>query len=68
VKAIVYREYGPPDVLSPWGIPHACAGDDEVLVKVEASSVNDYDWHLLTGKPFVNRAAGRAGAQAAYDL
>jgi NADPH:quinone reductase-like Zn-dependent oxidoreductase len=58
MKAIVYREYGSPGVLSLQDIPTPAPGDDEVLVRVHASSVNDYDWHLLTGKPFVNRAAG----------
>ena len=55
-------------MLSAQDIPTPAPGDGEVLVQVQASSMNDYDWHLLTGKPFVNRAAGRAGAQAAYDL
>jgi NADPH:quinone reductase-like Zn-dependent oxidoreductase len=58
MKAIVYREYGSPDVLSLQDIPTPTPGDDEVLVQVHASSVNDYDWHLLTGKPLVNRAGG----------
>jgi NADPH:quinone reductase-like Zn-dependent oxidoreductase len=58
VKAIVYRGYGSPDVLSVQDIPAPVPGDDDVLVQVGASSVNDYDWHLLTGKPWVNRAGG----------
>jgi len=29
--------------------------DDEVLVRVHATSVNDWDWGLLRGKPFMNR-------------
>jgi NADPH:quinone reductase-like Zn-dependent oxidoreductase len=58
VKAIVCREYGSPGVLSVQDISTPVPRDDEVLVQVEASSVNDYDWHLLTGKPLVNRAAG----------
>jgi NADPH:quinone reductase-like Zn-dependent oxidoreductase len=45
MQAIVYRQYGSPDVLSLRDIPAPAPGDDEVLVKVEASSVNDYDWH-----------------------
>jgi NADPH:quinone reductase-like Zn-dependent oxidoreductase len=58
VKAIVYREYGSPGVLSVQDIPTPAPGDDDVLVQVVASSVNDYDWHLLTGKPWVNRIGG----------
>jgi NADPH:quinone reductase-like Zn-dependent oxidoreductase len=51
VKAIVYREHGSPGVLPVQDIPTPVPGDDEVLVQVLASSVNDYNWHLLTGKP-----------------
>jgi hypothetical protein len=29
-----------------------------VLVKVHAASVNDWDWGLLRGKPFLNRLGG----------
>ena len=29
--------------------------DDEVLVKVHATSVNDWDWGLMRGKPFMIR-------------
>jgi len=28
---------------------------DHVLIRVHASSINDYDWHLLTGRPVINR-------------
>jgi NADPH:quinone reductase-like Zn-dependent oxidoreductase len=55
MKAYVYEEYGTPDVLRLRDIPAPVPGDDEVLVRVRASSVNDYDWHLLTGHPFINR-------------
>jgi len=57
MKAAVYRSYGPPDVVGVEDVPAPSPGDDEVLVRVVASSVNDFDWHLLTGVPFVNRAA-----------
>lgn len=58
MRAAVYREYGPPDVLSVQDVPRPVPGEGEVLVKVLASSVNDYDWHLLTGRPWLNRAPG----------
>ena len=58
MRAIVYREYGSPDMLSLQDIATPVPGDDEVLVQVHASSVNDWDWNLLTGKPLVNRAGG----------
>lgn len=60
MKAATYRAYGPPDVLSVREVPTPTPGDDEVLVRVVASSVNDFDWHLLTGRPWLNRAPGFA--------
>ena len=58
MKAVTYREYGSPEVLRVGDVPTPAPGEDEVLVRVVASSVNDYDWHLLTGKPWLNRAPG----------
>lgn len=55
MKAIAYDEYGSPDVLTLRELDRPVPGDDEVLVRVRASSVNDYDWHLLTGRPVINR-------------
>lgn len=58
MRAATYREYGSADVLDVDDVPVPTPADDEVLVRVVASSVNDYDWHLLTGKPWLNRAPG----------
>ena len=55
MKAMVYESYGQPDVLEFKEVNCPAPKDDEVLVKVHASSVNDWDWGLLRGKPFVNR-------------
>jgi len=55
MKAIVYTKYGPPDVLQLKEVEKLIPKDNEVLVKVHAASVNDWDWGLLRGKPFVNR-------------
>ena len=55
MKAIVYRRYGSPDVLSLEEVPQPVPKDNEVLVKVHAASINDWDWGTLQGKPFVNR-------------
>jgi len=57
MKAIVYEKYGPPDVLEPKEVEKPIPKDNEVLVEVDAASVNDWDWGLLRGKPFVNRLA-----------
>jgi NADPH:quinone reductase-like Zn-dependent oxidoreductase len=55
VKAIVYTEYGPPDVLKLEEVPKPAPSDDEVLVQVHAAAVNYGDWAILRGKPFVVR-------------
>jgi NADPH:quinone reductase-like Zn-dependent oxidoreductase len=55
LKAIVYHKYGSPDVLELREAQEPTPDDDEVLVKVHAASVNDWDWGLLRGKPFSNR-------------
>ena len=55
MKAIVYPNYGSPDVLRLEHIPKPFPGDDEVLVKVHAVSINSWDWDMLTGKPFEYR-------------
>ena len=55
MKAIVYRNYGSPDVLELQEVATPTPKDDEVLIKVHAVSINDWDWGLLQGIPFVNR-------------
>jgi NADPH:quinone reductase-like Zn-dependent oxidoreductase len=55
MKAIVYTKYGPPDVLKLEEVEKPTPKDDEVLIKVHASSVNDWDWGLLRGTPFLAR-------------
>lgn len=58
MRAIVYAEYGPPDVLELKEVEKPIPEGDEVLVRVHAASVNSWDWDLLRGKPFLNRAGG----------
>jgi NADPH:quinone reductase-like Zn-dependent oxidoreductase len=56
MKAVVFRSYGPPDVLRFEEIDNPTAGDDEILIRVRAASVNPFDWHLMRGSPFFVRA------------
>lgn len=55
MKAIVYTQYGTPDVLRLQEVEKPSPKDDDVLVKIHAASVNKSDWLRLTGKPFITR-------------
>jgi NADPH:quinone reductase-like Zn-dependent oxidoreductase len=57
MKAIVYTEYGSPDVLQFKDIEKPTPKDNEVLVKVHAASANPADWHLMRAEPFLARLA-----------
>lgn len=54
MKAIVFTKYGTPDVLELKEVDKPIPKDDEVLIKVCAVSINDWDWGLLQGD-FINR-------------
>jgi NADPH:quinone reductase-like Zn-dependent oxidoreductase len=54
LKAIIYNKYGGPGVLQIAEVEKPIPKDDEVLVKVYAVSLNDWDLGLLHGD-FVNR-------------
>src|SRR5215208_5401274 len=55
MKAFVYHQYGSPDVLELSEVEKPTPKEDEVLLKVQAASVNPADWHLLRGKPYIAR-------------
>ena len=55
MKAIVCAQYGPPDGLKLEEIQKPTPGDNEVLIKVHASSVNYNNLAMVRGKPFLAR-------------
>jgi NADPH:quinone reductase-like Zn-dependent oxidoreductase len=57
MKAIVSTKYGPPDVLEFKEVVKPIPSDNQVLVKVHASSVNYGNLVLLKGEPFLARFA-----------
>jgi len=57
MKAVVYEAYGPPEVLKIVEIEKPEVPDDEVLVRVCASSVNIAEWYGMTGL-FLARLGG----------
>jgi NADPH:quinone reductase-like Zn-dependent oxidoreductase len=55
MKAIVYHEYGSPDVLELQEIDKPVVKDGDVLVRVRAASANPADWHYMRGLPYIMR-------------
>src|ERR1700730_4683212 len=58
MKAVVYTNYGSPDVLGIRDVKKPMPNDDQVLVKVHAAAVNPLDWHFMEGTPYIMRAMG----------
>ena len=58
MKAVVYCDYGSPDVLRLETIAKPACADDQVLLRVRAASVNPLEWHLMRGTPYVARLMG----------
>ena len=55
MKAVVFTKYGSPDVLELKDVEKPTPKADEVLIRVHAASLNDWDWGAFQGIPFVNR-------------
>jgi len=55
MKAAVYTKYGSPDVLRIKKVEKPSPKDNEILVKIQAASLNAGDWHALRGTPFLQR-------------
>ncbi len=73
MRAITHRCYGPPGqvlALDRIAKPKPAAG--EVLIKIRAASVNPYEWHVVTGKPYFMRMGTGIGApdhvRVGYDM
>jgi NADPH:quinone reductase-like Zn-dependent oxidoreductase len=58
MKAVVYEQYGSPDVLRAEQVPTPTPSPKQVLVQVAATSVNLSDWECLRGVPMYARIGG----------
>ena len=55
MKAVIQHRYGPPEVLRVEEVERPTPKDDEVLIRVRASTVSQSDTHLRAPDPFVWR-------------
>ena len=55
MKAVVYYEYGSPDVLQLKEVERPSVRADGVLVRVRGAAANPYDWHFIRGEPYFMR-------------
>ena len=68
MKAIVHTEYGPPDVLQLKEVETPTPSDDEVLIRVHATSVVYSDVAFVRGKPFLVRLMGSGLLKPRYKI
>ncbi|MFA5311886.1 MAG: NAD(P)-dependent alcohol dehydrogenase [Methanomassiliicoccales archaeon] len=50
MRAAVWTKFGPPDVLELQEVERPAPGEDELLIKVHAASINSWDWELMKGE------------------
>ncbi|MEP7356895.1 MAG: NAD(P)-dependent alcohol dehydrogenase, partial [Anaerolineales bacterium] len=58
MQAMVRRQYGGPEVLRLEDVAKPVPQDDQILIKIQAASVNLSDWEVLRGKPLYARFGG----------
>jgi NADPH:quinone reductase-like Zn-dependent oxidoreductase len=73
MRAITQRCYGAPGkVLALERVGRPKPGAGEVLIRIHAASVNPYEWHMVTGKPYFMRLGRGLGApkgtRVGYDM
>ena len=68
MKAVFYENYGAPEVLQLKEVEKPVPRENEVLVKIHASSINYGDRMLVSGKPFLIRLMGFGLFKPKYSI
>ena len=69
MRAIIHRCYGAPgEVLALERITKPKPAAGEILVRIHVASVNPYEYHMVTGKPYIMRLGSGIGAPHEYRV
>jgi NADPH:quinone reductase-like Zn-dependent oxidoreductase len=68
MKAVVYYQYGGPEVLQIAEVAKPEPADNEVLIKVAAASINPFEMHFMRGTPYLVRPMSGWRAPKRYRL
>lgn len=55
MRAVRFQEYGGADKLEVCTINTPTIKENEILIRIHAVAINDWDWQILCGIPFANR-------------
>lgn len=68
MRAIIYRQYGAPDVLKLETVEKPTPAADQLLIKVHDAALNPLDWHYMRGEPYVMRMQSGYGVPKATRI